>query len=84
MENYNSKVFYQVKMFITWLKSLIKILILNYLNIGQQLIQLPDGKLHVTSYINPSPSRTVQIGKNTILANNNNFQKAGTQVGFNL
>ncbi|XP_015374966.1 PREDICTED: nucleosome-remodeling factor subunit NURF301-like isoform X3 [Diuraphis noxia] len=47
---------------------------------GQQLIQLPDGKLHVTSYINPSPSRTVQIGKNTILANNNNFQKAGTQT----
>ncbi|XP_003241005.1 nucleosome-remodeling factor subunit NURF301 isoform X2 [Acyrthosiphon pisum] len=47
---------------------------------GQQLIQLPDGKLHVTSYINPSPSRTVQIGKNTMLANNNNFQKAGTQT----
>ncbi|XP_050054752.1 nucleosome-remodeling factor subunit NURF301 isoform X3 [Aphis gossypii] len=47
---------------------------------GQQLIQLPDGKLHVTSYINPSPSRTVQIAKNTILANNNNLQKSGTQT----
>jgi len=50
-------------------------------NIGQQLIQLPDGKLHVTSYINQSSApRTVQITKNAILTNNNNFTKTGTQV----
>ncbi|XP_050535545.1 nucleosome-remodeling factor subunit NURF301 isoform X2 [Daktulosphaira vitifoliae] len=49
---------------------------------GQQLIQLPDGKLHVTtSYINQSSSpRTVQITKNTLIANNNNFNKTGTQT----
>lgn len=49
---------------------------------GQQLIQLPDGKLHVTSYINQSqPPRTVQLAKNPLLSNNN-FAKPGTQVGF--
>lgn len=49
---------------------------------GQQLIQLPDGKLHVTSYINQSQSpRTVQIAKNPLLSSNN-FAKPGTQVGF--
>lgn len=59
--------------------------ILHNTNIGQQLIQLPDGKLHVTSYINQSPSpRTVQISKNTLLSNNNNFTKTGSQVSFNL
>ncbi|VVC31946.1 Hypothetical protein CINCED_3A007015 [Cinara cedri] len=48
---------------------------------GQQLIQLPDGKLHVTSYINQSPStRTVQIAKNPLLTNNNNFTKPGAQA----
>ncbi|XP_050437023.1 nucleosome-remodeling factor subunit NURF301 isoform X2 [Adelges cooleyi] len=49
---------------------------------GQQLIQLPDGKLHVTtSYVNQSSSpRTVQITKNALLANNNNFSKTGTQT----
>lgn len=53
------------------------------INTGQQLIQLPDGKIHVTSYINHSSSpRTMQIAKNTIIANNNNFTKPGTQVGF--
>lgn len=50
---------------------------------GQQLIQLPDGKLHVTSYINQGSSpRTVQIAKNTMLANNNNFTKTSSQVSF--
>uniref|UniRef100_A0A2S2Q1D7 Nucleosome-remodeling factor subunit n=1 Tax=Sipha flava TaxID=143950 RepID=A0A2S2Q1D7_9HEMI len=48
---------------------------------GQQLIQLPDGKLHVTNYINQTSSpRTVQIAKNTIIANNNNFTKSGPQT----
>lgn len=52
-------------------------------DIGQQLIQLPDGKLHVTSYINQTSSpRTVQIAKNILLTNNNNFTKTGAQVSF--
>jgi len=54
-----------------------------FTKIGQQLIQLPDGKLHVTSYINQtSTPRTVQLTKNAILANNNNFPKTGAQVRF--
>lgn len=51
-------------------------------NIGQQLIQLPDGKLHVTNYVQSPGPRTVQISKNTILSNNNNFTKTGPQVSY--
>lgn len=51
------------------------------LGTGQQLIQLPDGKLHVTSYVNHAASpRAVHLGKNTIMANNNNFTKSGSPV----
>jgi len=57
--------------------------------IGQQLIQLPDGKLHVTNYINQiSSPQTIKITRTSMVANNNNITKTGSQVSskyfFNL